>query len=193
MPERRSALSGYRGATAADGPAPVAIAAATPAALAMVTAFPPSERSVRTALKTATSLAVPKAGRFAGDDDMLLAALSPGRCLLLSASPDLVSALRAAIGDKGAVTDLGHARAVVRITGEPAERLLMTGVMLDLSDSAFPAGLVAETVVHHMDVTLLRRGAAAFDIVVFRGFAVSLLEWLTDAAAPIGFEVRTGV
>ena len=86
----------------------------------------------------------------------------------------------------GAVTDLSHARLVLRLEGDAVVPTLAKGVMIDLDPGVFPPGALAQTVLHAMDVLLLRHAADVFDIAVFRGFGMSLAEWLADAAQEFG-------
>ena len=48
---------------------------------------------------------------------------------------------------------------------------------------------MAQTAIHHIGVLIHRREAEVFDLFVFRGFALSFWEWLTDAALEYGYQV----
>jgi methylglutamate dehydrogenase subunit D len=185
MSERRSALDGF---TRPIRPAQVGvrIAEQRPAAIALLAAWPRTLR-VAAALWSVTGLAPPPLGRFAERDGVTVGALAPGRFLVLGGDADLVARFEAALpASGGAMTDLSHARSVLRLQGEAVVPTLAKGVMLDLDPSVFPPGALAQTLLHSMDVLLLRHGADVFDIAVFRGFGVSLAEWLADAAAEFG-------
>lgn len=121
-------------------------------------------------------------GRFFADESACVATLSPGRYLVVARAPALAARFEAALlSSQGAAADLTHGRAMLRLQGECAADVLAKGCAIDFDDSAFPAGRVAQTLLGHIDVTLLRRDPQTFDIVALRGFAESLAEWLLDA------------
>ena len=185
MSERRSSLDGF---TRPIRPAQVGvrIAEQRPAAIALLSAWPGTPRAAA-ALSSVTGLAPPPLGRFMGRDGVTVGALAPGRFLVLGDDADLVARFEAALpASDGAVTDLSHARLVLRLEGDAVVPTLAKGVMIDLDPGVFPPGALAQTVLHAMDVLLLRHAADVFDIAVFRGFGMSLAEWLADAAQEFG-------
>ena len=155
--------------------------------IAQIAAWPETLAAVRGALQGVIGAEPPAIGRIARSGGALIAALAPGRFLVLHEEADLVSDLEAAVpASSGAVTDLGHARTILRLSGDAVVPLLSKGVLLDLDPRAFPPGALAQTSLHHMDVLLLRYDERTFDLAVFRGFAVSLAEWLADAGLEFG-------
>jgi sarcosine oxidase subunit gamma len=198
MAERRSPLAGHlkpgflRPATGADEWG-VALKQRRPAALVQVAGWPSSAGALTDRVREATGVAPPPPGKCVSNDDLTLLWTAPGRWLLVSETrSDLAETLTAAIGvDTGTVSDLGHARCVLRLSGPMAPSVLAKGLPIDLHLRAFPVDGVVQGSIHHIGVLVHRAAADAFDLYVFRGFAVSLLAWLTDAAAEYGCAVDT--
>jgi sarcosine oxidase subunit gamma len=90
----------------------------------------------------------------------------------------------------GAVTSLSHSRTRIFIEGEPAREVLARSIPLDFHPSAFVIGQFALTGIHHTPVLVHRSGGQRYEIYAMRTFALSVWEWLTDAALPFGFEVE---
>ena len=80
------------------------------------------------------------------------------------------------------ITPLSHSRTRIVIEGEPARKVLAKGVPLDFHHSAFKSGTFAMTGLHHTPVLVHCVGENRFEIYALRTFAVSVYEWLTDAA-----------
>jgi heterotetrameric sarcosine oxidase gamma subunit len=103
---------------------------------------------------------------------------------------DMAARLQAAVAPEiGAVTPLSHSRARIFVEGEPARELLAKGIPLDLHPEVFRVDQFALTGLHHTPVLLHRSGEHLYEIYAMRTFALSLWEWLTDAALPFGYEV----
>ena len=121
--------------------------------------------------------------------------VGPERLWLAAPSDDPV--LRAigvaSLGDDGIVSEIGASRTVVRVAGTGARSLLNRGLPVDLDAIVFPVDAFAQSViqripvlVHHAPVS----GDGAYDVYVPRDYAVSFWQWLTDAAASLGCEIR---
>lgn len=108
----------------------------------------------------------------------------PGRWLLVSeerAGDAKESQLREQIGDGAAITDLGHARTVLRVSGDTAGELLAKGCPVDVENMA--AGECCASLIAHSTVIIhCLGGGDGFDVYVARSYARSLWEWLQDAA-----------
>ena len=65
---------------------------------------------------------------------------------------------------------------------------LAKGISIDLHPSVFPIGAFAQTRLHHTAILLERSGDIRFELYVLRTFAVSIWEWLIDAALPFGYD-----
>jgi sarcosine oxidase subunit gamma len=196
MAERRSPLAGHWKpgflGPASDADAwGVTLKERHPASLVQVAGWPSSAGALADRVREATGVAPPPPGNSASNDDLSLLWTAPGRWLIVSElRADLAETLIAAIDvDTGTVSDLGHARCVLRLSGPMAPSVLAKGLPIDLHLRAFPVDGVVQGNIHHMGVLVHRAAADAFDLYVFRGFAVSLLEWLTDAATEYGCAV----
>lgn len=90
----------------------------------------------------------------------------------------------------GAVTSLSHSRTRIFIEGTPVREVLVRSMPLDFHPSAFAVGQFALTGIHHTPVMVHRVGEQRFEIYAMRSFALSVWEWLTDAALVFGYEVE---
>lgn len=192
MAERQSALAHLQ----ASGPAQAAIRLTElrPGSILQVCAWPDTLPTVTAVFGELLGVRTPQVGHATADPNLTVAAIAPGRFLVSGAAPDLAPRFEAAIPSAdGAVTDLSHGRTILRLEGDAAA-LLSRCVAIDLDESAFPQGRVAQTAIHHIDVVVHRLKRASFDLWVPRSFAAALTEWLLDAGAElgIGFEPRGG-
>jgi len=104
--------------------------------------------------------------------------------------PDLSVSL---IGRRGGLTELGHARTVIRLSGRDARALLSKGCPLDLHPSVFPPGSVAGSILAALTVTLHHSEDGAFDLYVFRSFGLALWEWLQEAGEEYGIRIAPAI
>jgi len=192
--EPNSPLKGHNEARvvrrASDEPG-VALTERRLVSLVQVAAWP---ETAETVLDTVASLlrCAPPQGRdgSSGDAEGAILAIGPGRLLVESRDARLAERLSGQIGSEmGAVTDLSHARIAIRVTGPKAAWVLAKGLSLDLDPAAFPPMKVAQSAIHEVGVIVRRLGPESFDLYVYRGFALSFWEWLTEAAAETGYRV----
>jgi len=194
MPERRSALAeclkpGVYGAEAAG--ARLAISEVRDLAMVQVAAF--DSAAATTAIAEATGAAAPSERHgvgAAGHTRVLWT--GPGRWLVVEPeSRDLASLLAERCpSEVAAITDLSHARTVIRLDGGAARSVLAKLCTLDFDPPAFPAGTCAQTQLGQIGALIDCSEADSFDIAVYRAFAVSAWEMLTDAALEFGYQVR---
>lgn len=88
-----------------------------------------------------------------------------------------------------AITDLGHSRTVIRLTGDGAATVLNRGLPVDLDETTFPESAFAQSAIHHIPVLVHRlasQSLPAFDVYVPREYAVTFWEWLVEAASTLG-------
>ena len=112
---------------------------------------------------------------------------------IVTAEPTLVSTLaRSVPGTSGTVTDLSHSRVRIAVEGPAARAMLGRGICVDLHPLAFAIGQFAQTGLHHTAVLLERSAEARYELYLPRTFAVSIWEWLIDAALPFGYEIVVG-
>ena len=87
------------------------------------------------------------------------------------------------------MTPLSHSRTRITVEGPSAWELLAKGIPLDLHWEVFRQGQFALTGLHHTPVLLLHSAANRYEIFAMRTFALSVWEWLTDAALPWGYDI----
>ncbi|MEQ9045571.1 MAG: sarcosine oxidase subunit gamma family protein [Sneathiellaceae bacterium] len=175
----------------AGQPAPLLLRELRPAGCAEIALWPEAAAAGRAALRDWCGMELPaEPGRYVLGGFCLLAATGPGRYLMLTDETDPVSGLRDHLAaDQGAVVDLGHSRSGLRLAGAPSAAVLLKGLDLDLHPGVFPPGAVAQSVVHHVGVTVLARAADVYDLYVYRSLAVDFAAWLRDACAEHGVAI----
>ena len=80
------------------------------------------------------------------------------------------------------LTPLSHSRTRIFIEGQPSRDVLAKGIPLDFHISVFKPGMFAMTGIHHTPVLVHCMSDNRFEIYALRTFAVSVWDWLTDAA-----------
>ncbi len=87
------------------------------------------------------------------------------------------------------VTDQTYSKAQILITGEDARALLSRGLPLDVDEGNFAIGQVQHSHINHIGVSVIRNQDVddhpQFEVWVMRGFAKSLMEFLTHSAATL--------
>jgi heterotetrameric sarcosine oxidase gamma subunit len=97
--------------------------------------------------------------------------------------------LKSALDGIASVSDQSHGRVIVRISGPKARGVLAKGTPVDLAPDQFPVGKSAFTQMAHVGVHLTRVADDTYDLSVFRGFAESFWEWITEQAEEFGYQV----
>lgn len=90
--------------------------------------------------------------------------------------------LAATLSGHCAVTPLSHSRTRISLEGAPARVVLAKGIPLDFHKVAFKPGIFAMTGLHHTPVLIHCVSRDRFELYALRTFAVSVWDWLTDAA-----------
>ena len=98
--------------------------------------------------------------------------------------------VKAALAGIASVSDQSHGRVIIRISGPKVLAVLAKGTPVDLYPDEFSVGKSALTQMAHVGVHLTRVGEDAYDLAVFRGFAESFWEWITEQAEEFGYQVR---
>ncbi len=136
--------------------------------------------------------AMPAPGQSRGENPRVLHT-APDTLLVLAEGHGegaLAAELRDLVGDTAALLDLSHGRSLIRLGGPEARALLACGTAVDLAPERFAPGACAATQLGPIAVTLhLRSAAPAFDLLVARGFAESLWDWVLGRARRFGYEV----
>ena len=84
--------------------------------------------------------------------------------------------------DVAILTPLSHSRTRLLLEGSPARIILAKSIPLDFHVSVFKPNMFAMTGIHHTPVLVHCVAENRFEIFALRTFAVSVYEWLTDAA-----------
>ncbi|MDX8533064.1 sarcosine oxidase subunit gamma [Mesorhizobium sp. VK25A] len=90
----------------------------------------------------------------------------------------------------GCSLSLGDGRMRLRLSGPRTFDILKACVAIDWDSPQAKLRSALQTGFHHVPVLLLRTAADACDILAPRSFAHSLVDWLTDIAAPEIFELK---
>lgn len=159
-------------------------------ALVQLASWPDTRNAIDAALGREGLPPVPASGRSCTVPSAIVMNIGPGR-VLVDTRRSVAEALIASVpSDMGTATDLSHARICLELSGTRAVWILSKGITFDLDLAAFPAGAVAITEIAHIGIVLHRISGDAFGLYPYRGYAVSLAEWLrvagTDETLPVG-------
>ena len=91
---------------------------------------------------------------------------------------DLATKLR----EVAILTPLSHSRTRIFIEGAPARDILAKGIPLDFHSTVLKPGMFVMTGIHHTPVLVRCTSENRFEIYALRTFALSVYDWLTDAA-----------
>ena len=197
MLERRSALAEALGKAGQSGPAGaqrLRLGEVRNWTLVQVAGFPSTladlELSVSAALGVASLPA--RIGIVVEAGPRRILRTGPEQFWILAPASDTLAArlLEVVTPAMGSVTPLSHSRSRIFIEGGAAGEVLAKGIPLDFHPAVFAVGQFALTGLHHTPVLVHRSGEARYEIYALRTFALSIWEWLTDAALPFGFEVE---
>jgi sarcosine oxidase subunit gamma len=179
MAERQSGLTHL--ATRPRTGGPVTLSKLRPAAVLQVQAWPDALSAAKDVIGELFGNEVPALGHALATDALEIATTGPGRYLIADHAGNLLERFERTLpASVGSVTDLTHGRTMMRLEGKAAAAVLAKCVAIDLDPSAFPAGRIAQTMIHHIDVMLRRRSESSFDLWVLTSFAEALAEWLLD-------------
>jgi sarcosine oxidase subunit gamma len=185
MPEVHSALSGLATPRHESTPRDLAIDEISRRDLVQLAGWPESFEMVASRVSQLLGSTVPQETcRASATGETIVFMVGPGRLWLAApVARNLGMQLRTMFTPHEAVvTDLGHSRTVIRITGTSATALLARGIAIDLDDGAFPVDRFAQTAIREVGVLLHRAAGESFDLYVPRSFAAWLWDWLTEAA-----------
>lgn len=158
--------------------------------LVQVQAWPDTVMDVKATIKRVTGAVVKTGQTTAKKGDSLVIPTGPGRWLIEDETNNLEARLQGAIPSAtGAVTGLTHARVVVSISGGKSEWVLASGIALDFSLAAFPAGTAKQAHHHEIGLTINRLGEDAFELYVFTSLSRAFWSWITRASAEVGYTV----
>jgi heterotetrameric sarcosine oxidase gamma subunit len=101
----------------------------------------------------------------------------------------LFADLKVKLAGLASLSDQSHGRVVIRVAGPKARAVLAKGTPVDLHRDHFAMGASAVTQMAHVGIHLTRVSEDAFELSLFRGFAESFWEWLTEQAEEFGYQV----
>lgn len=93
---------------------------------------------------------------------------------------------------KASISDQGHGRVRIGISGPAVEAVLAKGTAVDLALPNFPVDHSAMTLIGHISALISRTGTESFELLVLRGFAGSLWDELIQMSLEFGVDARTG-
>lgn len=137
--------------------------------------FEGKQATVAGILKSSNGVDLPEPNRTSEKAGCRVIWFARGQVLLVGADPD------PALRRHAALTDQSDAWAVVALEGGGAEDVLARLVPVDLRSSAFKIGHTLRSQVVHMNASITRVGAVAFQIMVFRSMAETLVHDLRSA------------
>ena len=146
-----------------------------PGHLTSIAPFRGQAKALSAALKDAHGMAAPAPNRVTGKEGAR--ALWFGHDMLMLHGPAADGALR----KHAALTDQSHGWAIVRLEGADAAEVLARLTPIDLRDSQFKRGHTARTELRHMMASITRLGPQSYQVMVFRGFAETLVHDLKVA------------
>jgi heterotetrameric sarcosine oxidase gamma subunit len=194
MPERRSVLArqlARGGRDGVDGRRALVLGELRGWHLYQLSAFAGTDDALRAQLNAFGVHELPQDSRrvtFAGD--ARLYRLGPARYLWAASSGELMRRVARELDPAaGCLTVLSGARVRLLVEGSAAAQLLQRGIALDLHPSVFAVGHFAQTALDHVPVLLERTAELSYAVQVPTTWAVSVWEWLSDAALPFGYDV----
>jgi methylglutamate dehydrogenase subunit D len=115
---------------------------------------------------------------------------APDGFWVVTSQPKVILQLGSAVpASFGTVTCLSHSRVRLAVDGPQARAVLAKGISVDLHPRSFAVGAFAQTGLQHTGVLLERCAQDRYELYVLRTFAVSIWEWLLDAALPVGYQI----
>jgi sarcosine oxidase subunit gamma len=128
--------------------------------------------------------------RVTREGDTRLYRLGPARYLWAASSGELMQRVARELDPAaGCLTVLSGARVRLLVEGPAAAQLLQRGMALDLHPSVFAVGHFAQTALDHVPVLLERTAELRYALQVPTTWAVSVWDWLSDAALPFGYDI----
>lgn len=147
--------------------------------MTVVAPFRGREAALAQAMRAAHGVAFPAPNRSAVRAGARVIWFGRGQALLIGPEPD------PSLAEHAALTDQSDAWAVVRIEGERVEDVLARLVPVDLRVRRFKRGHTARTLIGHMAGSVTRVGPRAFQLMVFRSMAATLVHEVRTAMEAI--------
>jgi len=113
---------------------------------------------------------------------------APNTWLVVSKKKDIVKIVKEKCNNENfAITDISHARAIIKITGPQAKEVLKKGCPINFNE--FKKNNCASSVFHGISIVVdcLDVEIQTFNIIVLRSFGESLYHHITDASLEFGY------
>jgi heterotetrameric sarcosine oxidase gamma subunit len=150
-------------------------------ALVQAAAFHSTHAELREAMRSVLGADLPAAiGQVIRANGRML--LKTGAEQYWIISPEADDFVPAIPPQMGAITSLSHSRTCMYIEGARAAAVLAKGVPLDFHPDVFRVDHFALTGIHHTPVLIHRSAQDRYEIYALRTYALTVWEWLTDAA-----------
>ncbi len=138
------------------------------------------------ALQAATGCAVPEIRQSTQAGDTRVLWMSTDEVMVFcewGAAPGIVEAFMEKAGDTHVLAlDVSDARAVFRVSGEKAWRVLAKGAPVDLAPGQFGTGEIRRTRIATVAAGIVKTGDDEFEVFCFRSLAAYLWNWLCVGA-----------
>jgi methylglutamate dehydrogenase subunit D len=177
-----------------EGEAGVVIAERGDLAIATIIARKGKAQAVRAAAKDAFGVELPTVPRRIESDRIAFIWAGPEQWLAVAGPgnpPGHFETMLAGIFDGlASISEQSDGRTVIRISGPRARDALAKGLPIDLHPRTFRTGDTALTLAAHIGAQIWQvDDAPTYDIAVFRGFARSFWNFLTEASAEYGCRI----
>ncbi|WP_417668261.1 sarcosine oxidase subunit gamma family protein [Roseibium sp.] len=153
-----------------------------------------ADRMILQVLGASGTSAVPETiALWAGDEPLAVRDNGPGNWIVVCSDrrpPSDVAELSDRLEGQATVVDQSHGRTLIKVSGSKVERMLASGVALDLHMDHFAPGTSATTLVGHITVLLTRTGEHSFELAVLSSFVQSLWDSLITMSRPFGVDAR---
>lgn len=143
--------------------------------MTLVMPFRGQTQAVSEAMMAAHGVSFPAPGQVTGETGARAIWFGRNKAMLVGVEPT------PSLAGLAAVSDQSDAWAVVRLTGPQSEAVLARLVPVDLRAPVFGPGQTVQSQVMHMTGSISRIGAQAFQIMVFRSMAATLVHDLKTA------------
>jgi methylglutamate dehydrogenase subunit D len=195
MLERRSAIASAlaRGGRQPNGQAGCRLGELRDWTLLQVAGFPETMAGVERALAAIYGLApAPAIGEVTRNGVAQFWRTGPEQIWIIASgsAPDQDLVIRnGLVAAEGIVTLLSHSRTRMFLEGPRVRDVLAKGIAIDLHPDEFGIDRFAMTGLDHTPVILHRVAADRYEIYAMRTFALTVWDWLTDAALEYGYEI----
>ncbi|UWQ75816.1 sarcosine oxidase subunit gamma [Leisingera sp. M658] len=118
--------------------------------------------------------------------------IAPARVMIQHDDPDQLARLTTSLSpEQAGVVALENARCRLHLSGAEVEAVLQRVAALDFSRAEFPVGEFRQSGIHHVAVMFHRTSDQGFDLFVPTTWAMSVFDYLRDAAWNFGLTISS--